>query len=226
MKKIEAFKNFYNNRNSDNWNFAKHYIPHCFESIFIVEWNYGIIENFPFEDYPLKNETFEEMNKRVKIEQEFNVLLKKEEVYKPISIKELANKFNVEFSQRTVELIPETPGVHYLENLSIEKLKISLQKLKENSRLNLLIYESEEYGLHLENLKREYENISLEKYFEIQEMYSFQVESLLFEENLNWCISTAEDAPILLGCKQQFVNKINEIVNLELFKVEREEEMY
>ena len=57
-------------------------------------------------------------------------------------------------------------------------------------------------------------------------MYSFQVESLLFEENLNWCISTAEDAPILLGCKQQFVNKINEIVNLELFKVEREEEMY
>ncbi|MCG1036254.1 hypothetical protein [Polaribacter sargassicola] len=226
MKIFNDFKNFYNNQNSEKWNFAENYVPEIFESKFIVHWIYGIIENFPFEKYPLKNETFQDQNKRVKIEKEFNVLLKKEELYKPVSIKFLSEKFNVEYSQKTVELIPENPGVHYLENLSINKLKESLEKLKEKSKLNLLIYENEEYNYRIEELQREYENISLEKYFEIQELYSFQLDICLFEENLNWCLITAEDIPILLGCKKGLECEIEQKMNLELFKIENKQEMY
>jgi hypothetical protein len=226
MKIFTDFKNFYDNRNSENWNFAKHYVPDFFETKFIVHWVYGILEKFPFEKYPMKNETLEEMNKRVKIEQEFNVLLKKEELYEPISIKKLANKFNVEYSQKTVELIPENPGIHYLDNLSIRKLKESLKRISQNSNLNLLIFENEEYNYYTAELQKEYTNITLEKYFEIQEIYSFQLDTCLFEGNLNWCLTTAENAPILLGCKKEFESEIEQKINLELFKVENEQEMY
>ncbi|AUC84836.1 hypothetical protein CW731_05800 [Polaribacter sp. ALD11] len=226
MKIFNDFINFYNNQNSEKWNFAENYVPEIFESKFIVHWIYGIIENFPFEKYPLKNETFEDQNKRVKIEKEFNVLLKKEELYKPVSIKFLSEKFNVEYSQKTVELIPENPGVHYLENLSINKLKESLERLKEKSKLNLLIYENEEYNYRIEEVQREYENIGLEKYFEIQELYGFQLDTCLFEENLNWCLVTAEDVPILLGCKKDLESEIEQKMNLELFKIENKQEMY
>ncbi|MDO6598727.1 hypothetical protein [Tenacibaculum sp. 1_MG-2023] len=226
MKIFNDFINFYNNQNSEKWNFAENYVPEIFESKFIVHWIYGIIENFPFEKYPLKNETFEDQNKRVKIEKEFNILLKKEELYKPVSIKFLSEKFNVEYSQKTVELIPENPGVHYLENLTINKLKESLERLKEKSKLNLLIYENEEYNYRIEEVQREYENISLEKYFEIQELYGFQLDTCLFEENLNWCLITAEDVPILLGCKKGLESEIEQKMNLELFKIENKKEMY
>ena len=47
MKIFNDFKNFYNNQNSENWNFAENYVPEIFESKFIVHWIYGIIENFP-----------------------------------------------------------------------------------------------------------------------------------------------------------------------------------
>ena len=225
MKIFNDFKIFYNNQNSENWNFAENYVPEIFESKFIVHWIYGIIENFPFEKYPLKNETLADINKRVKIEQEFNVLLKKEELYKQISIKYLAEKFKVKYSQKTVELIPENPGIHYLYNLSISKLKESLKGITGNSKLNLLIYESEEYDYYTADLKKEYANITLEKYFEIQELYGFGLDTCLFEENLNWCLTTAEEAPILLGCKKELESEIKQKISLELFKVEKGKEM-
>jgi len=190
-----------------------------------VHWDYGIIENFPFEKYPLKNETLEEINKRVKIEQEFNVLLKDEKLYKPISIIDLANRFNVPFSHKTTNLIPETPGTSFLDSLSLSKLKESLKRLSENSQLNLLIYDSEEYNYHTD-LKKEYRNIEIEKYFELQEMFAFQLETCLFSENLEWCLTTAEEAPMLLGCKKELESEIKKKMNLELFKVENEQEMY
>ena len=216
---------FYNSRNSENWNFAKHYVPEFFESKFIVHWDYGIIENFPFDKYPLKNETLEEINKRVKIEQEFNVLLKDEKLYKPISIIDLANRFNVPFSHKTTNLIPETPGTSFLDSLSLSKLKESLKRLSENSQLNLLIYDSEEYNYHTD-LKKENRNIEIEKYFELQEMFAFQLETCLFSENLEWCLTTAEEAPMLLGCKKELESEIKKKMDLELFKVENEQEMH
>ncbi|MCK8520417.1 hypothetical protein M0D21_02495 [Aquimarina sp. D1M17] len=216
---------FYNGRNSENWNFAKHYVPDFFESKFIVHWDYGIIENFPFDKYPLKNETLEEINKRVKIEQEFNVLLKDEKLYKPISIKKLADRFNVPYSHKTTNLIPETPGTSFLDNLSLSKLKDSLKRLSENTKLNLLIYDSEEYNYQTD-LEKEYIDIDLGKYFELQEMFGFQLETCLFSENLEWCLTTAEDAPMLLGCKKEMESEIKKKMELVLFKVDNEQEMY
>ncbi len=175
MKKstFNDFTLFYNNRNSDNWNFAKHYIPKQFESKYIIHWSVGIINDFPFDRYPLNNITFKDMNERVKIEQEFNILLKEEKRYKSISIIDLASRFNIPCSHKTVDLIPETPGVTLLEDLTLLKLKQSLKRLSENSKLNLLIYNFEDYQ-HYTNLKEEYINIALEKYFKIEdneEMY-------------------------------------------------------
>jgi hypothetical protein len=225
MNTFNDLNQFYNNRNSKNWNFAKHYIPDFFESKFIVHWDFGIIENFPFDKYPSGKETIEEINKRVKIEQEFNVLLKNEKLYKPISIKDLANRFNVPFSHKTTNLIPDTPGTLCLDELSLTKLKDSLKRLSENEKLNLLIYDSEEYNYHTD-LKKEYIDIDLGKYFEIQEMFGFQLETCLFLENLNWCLTTAEDTSMLLGCKKELESEIQKKMTLELFKIEDGQEMY
>lgn len=225
MKMFNDFKKFYSNRNSDNWNFASNYVPEIFESKFIVHWVYGIIEKFPFKEYPLQTETFEDINKRVKIEQEFNVLLKKEELYKPISIKDLAERFKVSYSHKTTDLIPETPGVHYLDNFSISKLKESLKRLIGNSKLNLLIFDAE-YHQHHKDLKEEYTDIDLEKYFEIQKIFSFELDTCLFTDNLDWCIITAEDIPMLLGCKKELESEIKQKISLELFQMENEQKMY
>ncbi len=219
------FTQFYNNRNSDNWNFAKHYIPKQFESKYIIHWSVGIIDDFPFERYPLNNLGFKSMNERVRIEQEFNVLLKEEKWYNPIPIIDLANRFNVPYSHKTVDHIPETPGITLLEDLTLLKLKESLKKLSENSELNLLIYDSEEYQ-YPSDLKKEYINITIEKYFELQEMYSFQLETCLFTENFNWCLVTGEEAPILFGCKKEIESEILKEISLELFKVKDDDEMY
>lgn len=223
---FKDFRKFYNNRNSDNWNFAKHYIPEFFDLKFIIHKVYGIIENFPFDKYPLKNETFEDINKRVKIEQKFNVLLKKEELYNPLSIEDLAHKFKIAHSHKTVNLIPDTPGVYCLDNLSLDKLKESMQVLTGNSKLNLLIFESEEYHYYTNDLQKEYTNISLKEYFEIHDLYGFQLDTCLFEENLNWCLITSEQAPILLGCKKEMESEIKQKISLEIFKVENEEELF
>ncbi|WP_157805301.1 hypothetical protein [Confluentibacter citreus] len=225
MNIFNDINQFYNNRNSENWNFAKHYIPEFFESKFIVHWDYGIIENFPFDHYPLQKETLEEINKRVKIEQEYDVLLKDEKLYKPIAISDLAKRFNVPFSHKTTTLIPETPGTSFLDKLSLTKLKDSLKRLSENTKLNLLIYDSEEYNYHTD-LKKEYIDLDLEQYFEIQEMFGFQLETCLFSKNLDWCLTTAEDAPMLLGCRKELESDIKKKMTLELFKVEDDEEIY
>ncbi len=226
MHTFKDIKRFYNNRNSNNWNFAKHYVPEFFELKYIVHWTYGIIENFPFDDYPSPNETFENINKRVKIEQDFNVLLKNEALYKPISIKDLANKFDVPYSHETINLIQENPRICCLEKVSIEKLKDSFKKITGNSKLNLFIFESTKFDYCIADLQEEYQDITLEKYFEIQDMYDFQLNTCLFESNLNWCLTTAEDMPVLLGCKREIASEIEGKIDIELFKVENNQKMY
>lgn len=225
MNTFDDFIKFYNNRNPDNSNLAKYYIPDQFESQFIVHWEYGIIDDFPFEKYPLQNITLEDINKRVKIEREFNVLLKDEKLYRPISIIDLANLFDVPYSHKTTNYIPETPGTSFMESLSLFKLKESIKRLSENTSLNLLIYNSEDFNYHTD-LKKEYINITLEKYFEIQEMFGFELETCLFSNSLEWCLTTAEDVPMLLGCKEEMEPEIIEKVSLELFKIEDNQEMY
>tara|TARA_R110002049_G_C8947215_1_gene545571 strand:+ start:74 stop:751 length:678 start_codon:yes stop_codon:yes gene_type:complete len=225
MNIFEDFIKFYNNRNSDNWNFAENYIPDFFELKYLIHWDYGIIDNFPFDKYPLENGTFEEMNKRVRIEQEFNVLLKEEKFYKQISILELAKRFNVTFSHKTIDLIPETPGVSVLDNLSIAKLKKSLKLLSKKDKLNLLIFDAGYHKRHFD-FKEKYINIDLEKYFEIQDIFSFQLDTCLFPDNRDWCLITAEEVPILFGCKKEIENEIINKFALELFELKNKEEIH
>jgi|SRR6218665_1143629 len=225
IRTIEDLNHFYSNRNPENWNFARHYVPNFFESKFIVHWVYGIIAKFPFDEYPLQKETLREINKRVKIEREFGVLLNDESLYEPISIIELAKRFNVPFSHKTTKLIPDTPGTSPLEKLTLVKLRDSLEKLSKNSKLNLLIYDLDTYNYQNE-LENEYFDISVEKYFEIQQMFGFQLETCLFSENFEWCLTTAEDAPFLLGCKKEFVQEIEKAMTLELFRINEEQEIY
>ena len=56
-------------------------------------------------------------------------------------------------------------------------------------------------------------------------MFGFQLETCLFSENLDWCLTTAEEAPMLLGCKNEMESEIKQKMDLELFKVENEQEM-
>lgn len=225
MNTFEDINRFYSNRNPDHWNFAPHYVPPFFESKFIVHWAYGIIAKFPFDEYPLEKETLEDINKRVKIEREFGVLLKDESLYEPISIIDLAKRFNVPFSHKTTTLIPETPGTSSLEILSLIKLKDSLKVLSRNAKMNLLIYDLETYN-YQDDLQSEYFDISIETYLDIQEMFGFQLGTCLFSDNFEWCLITAENAPVILGCKKEFVDDIEKKVALELFKIDDGQEIY
>lgn len=96
MDKFQWIKNHFENRKEVyEWNSLKDIIPNIFDEHYLIHWKIGIIENFPFDKFPVNNETIEEINQRIKIEREFNIFLdpNKENLFTEISLKCLSEKF-------------------------------------------------------------------------------------------------------------------------------------
>jgi hypothetical protein len=226
MSKFDWIKKF-KIQDQDEWMRIKDFIPDIFDNYFYIHWTVGIIDDFPFDNYPEKNETIEEVNSRIKIEREFNLFLNKnsEELYTPTSLKEISQRFNVPYSHLTYTQIKKTPGVEILDKLSIAKLKSSLTKISEGLVLNLFVEDIFRHPVD-NNPKQDFENIKLTDYFDFQKTFFFDYCTYLFPDNLDWCLTTGEDAPMILACKNDLVESLKEKFELELFEMNNEQNIY
>ena len=186
MEVFDWIKQFYKTRDQNSWTKIEDFIPDVFDCYFELHWDIGIIDDFPFDEFPEKNETIEETNARIKIEKKFNLFSnqRKESLYRQISLSELAERFNLPYSRKIIYQIKDTPGVSILEKSSNLNLKESIERLSKGQNLNLFVEDISRWPFD-ENPKQEYKNISLEEYFKLQNSFSFDFGTFLFPTSID-----------------------------------------
>lgn len=227
MDKFQWIKNHFENRKEVyEWNSLKDIIPNIFDEHYLIHWKIGIIENFPFDKFPVNNETIEEINQRIKIEREFNIFLNpnKENLFTEISLKCLSEKFKTDLNYKILDNFKDIPAIGILEERSKAALFSSLKKLSKNQTLNLFIEDAYRFPFESEP-NREYTRMSIEEYIKLQEDLGFDYCTYLFPDNLDWCLTTSEDLPMFVCIKRNFKDKINAF-ELETFKIKYEENLY
>lgn len=228
MEKFNWIKKFYEYRKEGGtWISVSDIIPNEFDDYFLIHWNVGIIDNFPFDDFPEKNETLEETNKRIRIEREFGLFLNpsEDELFEQTTLKRIAETFKVKYDYNVFNNIKQTPAIKVLEKPSIENLKSILQKLSQNESLNLFVEDIFRYPVH-DRPKREMKNISVEGYFKWQKYFYFDYCTYLFPDDRKWCLTTSEDLPMFLCAKRDTTEQIENEICMEFFKVGYNEKLY
>lgn len=228
MEKFNWIKQFYELRKEGaTWISVSDIIPNDFDDYFLIHWNVGIIDNFPFDNFPSKNDTIEETNKRIKIEREFGLFLNpnEDELFRKTTLKEIAERFNVVYDYNVMNQIKRTPAIKTLAEISISNLKSGINKISHNELLNLFVEDIYRHSVDEIKPKQEIENLTVEDYFEWQEIFGFDYCTYLFPENSKWCITTSEDFDMFLCCKKEVTSEITNKFKMELFPVKYEDKL-
>lgn len=227
MEKFDWLKYFFENKKENAWVSVSECIPNEFDEYFLLHWNVGIVDNFPFDEYPEKNETIEETNKRIKIEREYNLFLNEDEdkLFRKTSLKEISELFETEHSYQTLSKIKQTPGVKILPEISKKNLKSTIEIISEPQNLNLFVEDFYRYPHH-KLPKQELESVGLTQYFQLQEDLFFDYRTYLFPNDKRWCLTTAEDLPMFLCINSTLVESLKKNSDIEMFKVEYYEKLY
>ncbi|MCC7027968.1 MAG: hypothetical protein IT265_13475 [Saprospiraceae bacterium] len=228
MEKFNWIKRFYEHRKEgETWISVSDTIPNEFDDYFLIHWNVGIVENFPFDDFPENNDTIEQTNKRIRIAREFGLFLNpnEDELFEQTTIERIAEKFKVDYDYNVLNKIKQTPAIKILEKPSKEDLKSMLHKLSKNESLNFFIEDIFRYPID-DKPKQEMVNVSIDEYFKWQEDFYFDYCTYLFPEDKNWCIMTSEGLPMFLCTKRETTEQIEKDINMEIFKVGYNEKLY
>jgi hypothetical protein len=202
----------------------KDLVPDIFDKYLIIPWTVGIIDDFPFADYPDNKDTIENLNKQHAIEREFGIFLNKETEtrYREITLKELAKRFDVAYCADTDYLIKQTPGISPLLKATKHKLTELLTRLKIGKELKLYIEDNfrfqaahDDWRFHEENIIKDISN-----YITFQVETGWDSTSYLFSEDLKWCFCTVEDFDHFIFCSDNSTYAtVQEIKNLETFEI-------
>lgn len=227
MDKFNWIKEHFSTRQENVWNRVSDIVPNIFDEYFLVHWKVGIIDNFPFDQYPEQNDTIEQTNTRIKIERAFGLFLKpdKDKLFREISLKEISDFFNISYNYKILNTIKQTPAIEILEKESKIALKSSLEKIANRQSLNFFLEDIYRFPID-DNPKQEYVGIDIEKYLEIQEDVNYDLCTYLFPDDLSWCLTTSEDLPMFLCIKKELQSKLNNDFHLETFKLEYETALY
>lgn len=227
MKKFDWLKKYFENRTDNPRVNVSEVIPDEFDSYFLMHWNVGIVDNFPFDEYPSENESIEDINGRIRIERAFKLFLNPEEdeLFRECDLKEISELFDTEYTYRTLNKIKKTPAVKILHEKSMHSLISTIDNLSQNQQLNLYVEDFYKYPNH-ELPKQEMENVSAHQYIEFQKSLFFNYWTYLFPNDRSWCITTAEDFPMFLCVRIELTESLEEYVNMELFKIDYNERLY
>lgn len=227
MDRFKWIKEHFSIRHENVWNHISDIVPNIFDEYYLIHWKVGIVDNFPFNDYPEQNKTIEQTNLSIKIEREFGLFLNsnKEKLFREISLKDISNTFKKPYDYKILNEIKQTPAIEILKRESESALKNSINKFSNGKLLNLFVEDIFRFPTD-DNPKQDYSEISVEKYLELQERYDFDYCSYLFPNDLSWCLTTSEDLPMFLCIKKDLKDKFQDDFILESFKVEYEAELY
>ncbi len=207
----------------DNRNFI---IPDSYSKVILIPWAVGIIDDFPFDEYPADKSTIENINKQHQIERQFELFLNNdtEAKYRISSLKELARRFQIEYSIETDSLIKQTPGVTRLLSQTKKNLNHLLHLLAKEKKLNLYIQDNDRYKAAMSDWSLATENTIFEfkDYILFQEKTSWDSTSYLFPEDRMWCLGSIEDYQnFILYCNDDVLSGLAELDGLEYFETTR-----
>ena len=207
-------------------------IPRVFERYFLIHENYGIIDEFPFDDYPESNTTIEDLNRRHELERHYELFLRdsgyRESLYRPLSLRELATRFHTEYSVDMLENIKDTPGIWPLRKRTLEKIESFILIIKKQDPLCL--YVSDYYRFNHDDRinddmqtkeKNEVKDVSY--YIDFQLRSNIDSCSYLFPKKHSWCLATFEDFPhFIFGCDTMTTEELTLVEGLEYFETSGE----
>jgi hypothetical protein len=227
MDKFNWIKEHFSTRQENSWNHISDIVPNIFDEYYLIHWKVGIVDNFPFDDYPEQNETIQQTNKRIKIEREFGLFLNpdKDKLFREISLKEISETFKKPYDYKLLNRIKQTPAVEILEKPSKTALKASLIKLANGQLLNLFVEDIYRHPIEEKHIQEQTE-IDVEKYLENAEDFYYDYCTYLFPDDLSWCFTTSEDLPMFLCIKKEVKGKFQYDFGLETFEIEYNEELY
>jgi hypothetical protein len=203
-------------------------IPRVFERYFLIHENYGIIDEFPFDDYPANNAKIEDLNKRHELERYYEIFLRdskdRESLYRPITLKELAARFHADYSVDMLENIKDTPGIWPLREKTSERIEHLINIVKKQDPLYL--YVSDYYRFNLDHrinedmqMKEKNELKDVSEYIDFQFRSNKDSCSYLFPYGHSWCLATFEDFPhFIFGCDSTTAEKLSLVNELEYFE--------
>ncbi len=118
MKHFDWINNYQKNKNKLHG--LNDVVPNLFNRYLLIPFTNGIIDNFPFDDYPAHIDTISNLNKQHSIEKSFGIFLNKnsDNVYREITLKEISEKFKVQYCVDTANLIKPTTGIVPLIEIS------------------------------------------------------------------------------------------------------------
>ncbi|HEY1869747.1 MAG TPA: hypothetical protein VGG71_01745, partial [Chitinophagaceae bacterium] len=138
-------------------------IPGVFERYFFLHFNYGIIDDFPFDDYPEGKTDISDINKRVEIERRYGLFLRsrwsesmlkpvtmeelkmglypdqEQRLYRAITLKELAATFHTAHSVEMLYEMKDTPGIAPLIKRTLENVGKFIQHVQNEDSLCLYV---------------------------------------------------------------------------------------
>lgn len=217
IDKFKWIKDFYNKRTS-----YQQEIPKIFDHYFMVHFNVGIIDDFPFDEFPANDFTIEGINKKIEINKKFNLFLNQDDetLFRLTSIKELSQMFDLPYEYNLLNEFHNYTGIKVLHEISYENLEKSVQNLSAKKEINFFIQDLE-YRWNSDDIEKENLNISPEKYLEYQRDFHLDFCTFLFPDNLDWCLITNEDSPVIFASNDP---KLLECFKgLELFKMDENE---
>lgn len=200
-------------------------VPDLFDAYYLVHWKVGIIDAFPFDAYPEKNETIEQTNARIKLEREHGLFLNPDSsnLFREISLKEIAERFSLPYTYKLLSRMKQTPAIAILEKESVIALKTSLTAIANAEGLNLFIKDAYRFPIDLpidKQLEQEYTAIDVLEYIRIQQALHYDYCTYLFPDDLSWCLTTAEDWPMVLCVKNNCKTEILNDFLLETFEID------
>ncbi len=207
-------------------------IPRVFERYFLIHENYGIIDEFPFDEYPESNMSIEDLNKRHELERYYELFLRdskdRESLYRPISLKELAARFHVDYSVDLLENIKDTPGIGRLRTSAFEKIELLVNIIKKQDPLYLYVEDFYRFDYY----KRSSKDPQMKEKNEVKEVYDYidfqfwsnkDSCSYLFPKEHSWCLATFEDFPhSIFGSDTTTAEALSLIEGLEYFETSGE----
>ena len=197
-------------------------LPPIFEHYFLLESNYGIIDGFPFEDYPNDADSIPHLNKRHAIERLHGLFLNynSEPLYRPIAIQQIATLFSVPYDVSTLTTIKQTPGITLLPKRTKQVLAALVSELLHDNDGRLYVHDYARYSC-IDGIDFEQKSIirTAAQYMQLQETLGFDSWSYLSVANKDWCLVTVEDYPyLILGCQDNILPVLKKTAHLEYFR--------
>ncbi|MFA6152196.1 MAG: hypothetical protein WC716_12800 [Chitinophagaceae bacterium] len=200
-------------------------VPDLFDAYFLVHWKVGIVDTFPFDAYPEKNETIEQTNARIKLERAHGLFLNPDNrgLFREISLKEIAERFSLPYTYNMLSRMKQTPAIAILDKESEMALQASLTTIAKAEGLNLFVEDAYRFPIDFpigKHPEQEYTAINVLEYISIQQELHYDYCTYLFPDDLSWCLTTAEDLPTVLCVNNNIKSKILNDFLLETFETD------